>query len=36
MKEEITISLCMIVRDEEQMIVRCLESVRDIVDEIVI
>lgn len=36
MKEEITISLCMIVRDEEQTIVRCLESLRDIVDEIVI
>lgn len=32
----ITISLCMIVRDEEPVLARCLESVRDIADEIVI
>jgi tetratricopeptide (TPR) repeat protein len=30
------ISLCMIVRDEEQFLARCLESVRDAVDEIVV
>lgn len=32
----VTISLCMIVRDEEDVLVRCLESVRDLVDEIII
>lgn len=32
----ITISLCMIVRDEEQVLARCLDSVKDLVDEIVI
>lgn len=32
----ITISLCMIVRNEENGLGRCLESVRDIADEIVI
>lgn len=31
-----TISLCMIVRDEEKIISRCLDSVKDIVDEIII
>ncbi|MGF7142144.1 glycosyltransferase involved in cell wall biosynthesis [Anaerotaenia torta] len=31
-----TISLCMIVKDEEKNIRRCLESARDIVDEIII
>ena len=31
-----TISLCMIVKDEEQVLGRCLSSVRDLVDEIVI
>ena len=30
------ISLCMIVRDEEDVIGRCLESIKDIVDEIII
>lgn len=30
------ISLCMIVKDEEDVIGRCLESVKDIVDEIII
>ena len=30
------ISLCMIVRDEEDVIGRCLDSVKDIVDEIII
>ncbi|MFJ7729434.1 glycosyltransferase [Neobacillus sp. NPDC097160] len=32
----ITISLCMIVKNEEETLERCLQSVRDIVDEIVI
>lgn len=32
----ITISLCMIVKNEEAVLGRCLESVRDIADEIVI
>src|SRR4051812_43993091 len=32
----LTLSLCMIVRDEESMLARCLEAVRDAVDEIVI
>lgn len=31
-----TISLCMIVRDEEAVLGRCLESVKDAVDEIII
>lgn len=31
-----SISLCMIVRDEEDVLGRCLESVKDLVDEIVI
>lgn len=30
------ISLCMIMRDEEEHLARCLDSVRDVVDEIVI
>ncbi|MBS7530921.1 glycosyltransferase family 2 protein [Hazenella sp. IB182353] len=34
--EEITISLCMIVRDEERTLERCLSSIEDIVDEIII
>ena len=32
----ITISLCMIVRDEEEVLARCLESVRGIADEIIV
>ncbi len=32
----ITISLCMIVKNEEQVLKRCLESVADLVDEIII
>ena len=32
----VRISLCMIVRDEEAVLGRCLESVKGIVDEIVI
>jgi len=32
----ITISLCMIVRDEEDTLARCVKSVRDIADEIII
>ena len=31
-----TISLCMIVKDEEAVLGRCLESAADLVDEIVI
>ena len=31
-----TISLCKIVKNEEQTLARCLDSVRDAVDEIVI
>lgn len=31
-----TISLCMIVKDEEEVLGRCLESIADIVDEIII
>ncbi|MCA0755424.1 glycosyltransferase [Paenibacillus sp. N4] len=34
--ENITISLCLIVKNEEQTLARCLESVREAVDEIVI
>lgn len=34
--KEITISLCMIVRDEEETIGRCLDSVKEIVDEMII
>lgn len=30
------LSLCMIVKDEEQCLIRCLESVKDVVDEIII
>ena len=30
------VSLCMIVRDEEKVLDRCLESIRDVVDEIII
>lgn len=32
----VTVSLCMIVKDEEDVLARCLESVADLVDEIVI
>ena len=32
----ITLSLCMIVKDEEEVIARCLDSVKNVVDEIVI
>ncbi len=32
----LTLSLCMIVRDEEQNLVRCLKSIKDVVDEIVV
>ncbi|MFD1357859.1 glycosyltransferase [Fictibacillus halophilus] len=32
----ITISLCMIVKDEENSIARCLDSIHDLVDEIII
>lgn len=32
----LTISLCMIVKDEEAVLARCLESIKDVVDEIII
>lgn len=32
----VTISLCMIVKNEEDVIARCLDSIKDIVDEIII
>lgn len=32
----VTISLCMIVKDEEAVLKRCLDSVRDIADEVII
>src|SRR5689334_11976737 len=32
----VTISLCMIVKDEEENLDRCLESVKDVSDEIII
>ncbi len=32
----VEISLCMIVRDEEDVLERCLESIRDVVDEVII
>lgn len=32
----VTVSLCMIVRDEEEVLARCLDSVREAVDEIII
>ena len=32
----ISISLCMIVKNEEQVLARCLESVKDLMDEIII
>ena len=33
---KITISLCMIVKNEEQVLARCLDSVADLMDEIII
>jgi glycosyltransferase involved in cell wall biosynthesis len=35
-KKSITISVCMIVKDEEQFLDNCLKSVKDIADEIII
>ena len=32
----VTISLCMIVKDEEKVLENCLQSVQDFVDEIII
>ena len=32
----VKVSLCMIVRDEEEVLERCLESIKDVVDEIII
>jgi glycosyltransferase involved in cell wall biosynthesis len=34
--EKITISLCMIVKNEEKVLARCLDSVADLMDEIII
>lgn len=34
--DEITISLCMIVKSEEKILARCLDSVADLMDEIII
>lgn len=34
--KEISISLCLIVKNEEHVLARCLDSVRDIMDEIII
>ncbi|WP_257875700.1 glycosyltransferase [Thermoanaerobacterium thermosaccharolyticum] len=36
MDDSITISLCMIVKDEELSLDRCLSSIKDAVDEIII
>jgi len=35
-RKEPEISVCMIVKDEEEMLPRCLESVRDIADELIV
>ncbi len=32
----VTISLCMIVKNEEDTLARCLDCIKDIVDEIII
>ena len=32
----VTISLCMIVKNEEKVLRRCLDSVKDLMDEIII
>jgi glycosyltransferase involved in cell wall biosynthesis len=34
--EGLTLSLCMIVKDEEEMLPRCLAAVRDVVDELIV
>ena len=31
-----TLGICMVVRDEEETLVRCLDGIKDIADEIVI
>ncbi|WP_061997024.1 TPR domain-containing glycosyltransferase [Clostridium sp. ATCC 25772] len=36
MKRERTVSVCMIVKNEERFLGRCLESVKDLVDEIIV
>lgn len=33
---KVTISLCMIVKDEEKVLARCLDSIRELMDEIII
>lgn len=32
----VTISLCMIVKDEEEVLRQCMDSVKDLVDKIII
>lgn len=34
--QAVTFSLCMIVKDEEKVLARCLDSIRDLMDEIII
>ncbi len=34
--KRITISLCMIVKNEERVLARCLDSVADLMDEIIV
>ena len=34
--QDTTISLCMIVKNEEKVLARCLDSVADLVDEMII
>lgn len=36
MEKNITLSLCMIVKDEEKTLARCLNSVKSFIDEIII
>lgn len=36
MKNNITISACLMVKNEEEMLPQCLESIKDIVDEIIV
>jgi len=36
MSKKPTISLCMIVKDEEEFLAQCLESVKGVVDEMII
>ena len=36
MKKRVTLSLCMIVKDEERTLERCLNSVKSFINEIII